>query len=213
MFIFRRNISPKTSLIVAMLWTASCINEIAAGNTTRGLVRRVLQEDCGNGNVGNGACVDGSCCSEFGWCGTSAEHCGTADDTPPTAPTTPITDFCTGDGGACGCGAGGDGSRITLNRFWGDDSDEQVWGCGGAFRLEAVTLDQQWGGTLTMEGPQAEVSRSLGLTFGQEDSFDGWEGCCYICGANLQIAGKISSGWYCEKDFFSTGIWLKGTNK
>jgi hypothetical protein len=26
------------------------------------------------------------------------------------------------------------------------------------------------------------------------------------------LAGRLSSGWYCEKDFFSTGIWLKGVN-
>ena len=31
---------------------------------------------CGSGNVGNGDCADRSmCCSEWGWCGTSAEYC------------------------------------------------------------------------------------------------------------------------------------------
>jgi len=31
---------------------------------------------CGDGNIGNGICADGTCCSQYGWCGTSAEHCG-----------------------------------------------------------------------------------------------------------------------------------------
>jgi hypothetical protein len=32
---------------------------------------------CGGGNVGNGICLnEGECCSQFGWCGVSAEHCG-----------------------------------------------------------------------------------------------------------------------------------------
>ena len=32
---------------------------------------------CGGGNVGNGICLnEGECCSQFGWCGITAEHCG-----------------------------------------------------------------------------------------------------------------------------------------
>jgi len=30
---------------------------------------------CGGGQVGNGVCTDGMCCSQSGWCGTSREHC------------------------------------------------------------------------------------------------------------------------------------------
>jgi hypothetical protein len=30
---------------------------------------------CGDGNRGNGFCSDGTCCSSFGWCGTTAAHC------------------------------------------------------------------------------------------------------------------------------------------
>ena len=33
---------------------------------------------CGNGKRGNGDCADDACCSEWGWCGISAEHCGVA---------------------------------------------------------------------------------------------------------------------------------------
>ena len=111
---------------------------------------------------------------------------------------------CNGDGGACECGSGGDGKRITLNRFWGDGSDEQVYGCGGAFHLSGADLSAQYGS----DGG----SGAIGINFDQAASYDGWEGCCTICGMNLQIAGKLASGWYCEKDFFSTGIWLKGNH-
>jgi hypothetical protein len=31
---------------------------------------------CGNGSVGNGVCpISNECCSSFGFCGTSLEHC------------------------------------------------------------------------------------------------------------------------------------------
>jgi chitinase len=40
---------------------------------------------CGGGTIGNGVCSGGSCCSQYGWCGTGAAYCG-ASPTPP-APT------------------------------------------------------------------------------------------------------------------------------
>jgi hypothetical protein len=86
-------------------------------------------------------------------------------------------------------------------------------GCGGAFKLDGASWSAQWGGTLSETGPEASVMQSVGLTFSQSASYDGWEACALICGVNLQIAGKLSPGWYYEKDFFSTGIWLKGANK
>lgn len=39
---------------------------------------------CGNGNRGNGVCADSTCCSPFGWCGTSPAHCGTGGGNPGT---------------------------------------------------------------------------------------------------------------------------------
>ena len=30
---------------------------------------------CGGGNVGNGVCSDGTCCSPYGWCGTGSAYC------------------------------------------------------------------------------------------------------------------------------------------
>jgi hypothetical protein len=32
---------------------------------------------CGGGNRANGLCSDRSCCSQYGWCGTTPEYCGT----------------------------------------------------------------------------------------------------------------------------------------
>ena len=43
-------------------------------------------EPCGDGNIGNGICAnEGECCSIFGWCGVTDEHCGSSStclDTP-----------------------------------------------------------------------------------------------------------------------------------
>ena len=112
--------------------------------------------------------------------------------------------YCTGRGGGCRCATASDGQAITMNRFYGDNNDEKVWGCGGAFRLSGFEWDAQMNGA---------ISSSFGVNFVQDLSAEGWEGCCWICGASLQVLGKLSDGWYCEKDLFSTGIWLKGRNK
>jgi len=174
---------------------------------------------CGSGNVGDGTCANaGECCSQYGWCGTSAEHCGGSPGPGPTGEDTsgssegPLTGLCDSNGGSCGCGTDGSGRDITLNRFFGDWNDETVFGCGGAFALSGAELGAQWETTFSEGGPEASTGASLGLSFSQGESWNGWEGCCYVCGVNLQMAGKLSSGWYCEKDFFSTGIWLKGVN-
>jgi chitinase len=42
---------------------------------------------CGDGVVGNGVCADISlCCSEWGWCGTTADHCGNSTPVPTRSP-------------------------------------------------------------------------------------------------------------------------------
>ena len=44
---------------------------------------------CGGGSRGNGICLDSSlCCSQFGYCGTSVDHCGSVDGDPTAAPAT-----------------------------------------------------------------------------------------------------------------------------
>jgi len=50
----------------------------------------VVHATCGNGSVGNGICPDGTCCSQWGWCGTTPDHCFGPTPAPvaptPTAP-------------------------------------------------------------------------------------------------------------------------------
>ena len=41
---------------------------------------------CGGGFVGNGVCRDGNCCSEWGWCGITDEHCNGPTPPSPTPP-------------------------------------------------------------------------------------------------------------------------------
>ena len=103
---------------------------------------------------------------------------------------------CSGNGGACNVIAG-----ISLNRFKSDKTSERVWGCGGAFQLTGATL----AATLAAE-PSADIS----LSFNKQESFLGWEGCCMAAGEALQSRGFLSDGWSCEKDIYSTGIYLKG---
>ena len=55
-------------------------------------IRRLI---CGNGHQGDGTCANlEEYCSQYGWCGTSAEHCG---GSPPGPGPTP-------GGGTCGNG-------------------------------------------------------------------------------------------------------------
>jgi len=76
---------------------------------------------CGEGDRGNGVCEDGSCCSQYGWCGNSDEHCSSDPlrdtappaTTPPSIITTVNVDVNAGTGnevvGTCGGGLVGNG--------------------------------------------------------------------------------------------------------
>ena len=86
--------------------------------------------------------------------------------TPPTGTSsTPLTQTCTGNGGACGCGKTSEGKIISMNRYWGDENDEKVWGCGGggAFHLTGADWNSQWGGTLSESGPVHPSVTFVGL--------------------------------------------------
>ena len=57
---------------------------------------------CGGGNRGNGVCsIEGECCSEFGWCGVDADHCGAGNGGVNPTPTP--------GSGTCGGGNRGNG--------------------------------------------------------------------------------------------------------
>jgi hypothetical protein len=113
----------KDVCFVQEIWSIGCRNnKLAVLNVgqasdnhkylqgTTDITERQLQGTCGNGSRGNGVCFDGStCCSPFGWCGTSPEHCSTTTTTtpPPTspAPTPPPPQA----SGTCGNGSRGNG--------------------------------------------------------------------------------------------------------
>jgi hypothetical protein len=61
---------------------------------------------CGGGSTGNGACANGQCCSQWGWCGTSADHCSGQPPSPTPAPPTPAPP----SAGTCGGGSTGNGA-------------------------------------------------------------------------------------------------------
>jgi hypothetical protein len=63
---------------------------------------------CGGGNRGNGACASGQCCSQWGWCGTSADHCSGQPPSPTPAPPPPTP--APPSAGTCGGGSTGNGA-------------------------------------------------------------------------------------------------------
>jgi hypothetical protein len=70
---------------------------------------------CGEGNIGNAICLDTTlCCSKYGWCGSTTEHCAAWDTTssPTSGPTFGGTHAPTPTvpgGGTCGDGNVGNG--------------------------------------------------------------------------------------------------------
>jgi hypothetical protein len=57
-----------------------CTNEPISKETTPS----EPQENCDYGNRGNGICLKvGECCSQYGWCGVTSEHCGLAPTAAP----------------------------------------------------------------------------------------------------------------------------------
>ncbi len=98
---------------------------------------------CGFGNIGDGICPEvGQCCSKWGWCGYSSQHC---DDQAPTDTTQdPNLGKCgagngvTGDGTCLGeneccsrhgyCGTGDQYCSVTVNTETNESSEGK---CGG----------------------------------------------------------------------------------
>lgn len=103
---------------------------------------------------------------------------------------------CSGNGGTCN--PYGD---ITLGRFRLDRTDQIVWGCPDGFRLTGLELSVSL---------QREPSVDVSLSFAQDASFTGWQGCCAVAGHALQSRGLLSEGWWCQHDLFRTHIYLRG---
>jgi hypothetical protein len=75
---------------------------------------KVTVGTCGGGNRGDGICpFEGYCCSQYGWCGTTAEYCeDNIDSTVPTPSTidgAPVSPTVSVESGKCGNGNPGEG--------------------------------------------------------------------------------------------------------
>ncbi|KAJ3228057.1 hypothetical protein HDU81_006366 [Chytriomyces hyalinus] len=67
------------------------------------------RDSCGDGVVGNGVCDDSSlCCSPYGWCGSTPEHCGTGNEQQSSDNFTPANAD-TSSSASCGLGFVGNG--------------------------------------------------------------------------------------------------------
>ncbi|XP_072969394.1 chitinase 1-like [Typha angustifolia] len=64
-----------------------------------------LAEQCGS-QAGGALCPNGQCCSQYGWCGTTSDYCGTGCQSQ-----------CGGGGGGGGGGSGGVASLISQSVF------------------------------------------------------------------------------------------------
>jgi hypothetical protein len=60
--------------------TTTTTSTIAAATTTTTSTVGSSTTYCGEGNVGNGICpMAGDCCSKWGYCGVTSDHCGTSN--------------------------------------------------------------------------------------------------------------------------------------
>lgn len=129
---------------------------------------------CGNGNKGDGVCAaEGECCSEWGWCGYTEEHCGNG---APSA--TPAVDPFAGK---CGDGKQGDGTCLGKNECC---SEYGYCGEGDQYCFTQTNTDTNESSLGKCGGGDA----GEGLCFNKED-------CCSQYGVSsfylLQILPRI----------------------
>jgi hypothetical protein len=89
----------------------------------------------------------GNCCSQYGWCGSTTDHCGSGCNssfgtcsgggggtTPPTTPTTPVsTDGTCGTQGGATCAGSTFGNCCSQYGWCGSSTDHCGSGCNGGF--------------------------------------------------------------------------------
>ena len=80
---------------------------------------------CGNGNINNGICKDGRCCSIWGWCGNGDDWCDNRAPITGTCGGGDVGDGLCADGRCCSkwgwCGSGSD---------WCDNPPSTIKYCG-----------------------------------------------------------------------------------
>jgi Chitin recognition protein/Lytic polysaccharide mono-oxygenase, cellulose-degrading len=100
--------TPGVPPFAEMFWNCAEVSIGSGGGSTSG-GGGSSTGTCGSGNRGNGVCADNTCCSSFGWCGTSTLHCSGGTTPTPTV-------------GTCGGGNRGNGrcadSKLCCSK-WG----------------------------------------------------------------------------------------------
>ncbi len=146
---------------------------------------------CGNGNRGNGICpMTSECCSQYGFCGTTADHCASPPATTQVAPSSPSSVSSSSTGGTCGGGQVGNGICLNSN-----ECCSQYGFCGSSSEhcaIAAGTTDQQQP-SQTTASPQQEQQQQVYGTCGNGATGNGIcptnSDCCSaqgFCGTTLE---------------------------
>mmetsp|Transcript_18369 Transcript_18369/g.38545 ORF Transcript_18369/g.38545 Transcript_18369/m.38545 type:complete len:474 (+) Transcript_18369:162-1583(+) len=100
---------------------------------------------CGSGNVGDGICANRECCSEWGWCGTSSDHCNRSNPTPPPPDPTPPTSITmpTSHSSCNGCSWDGGNS---CDDWWCNESQSNCDVCTGTWYGKGLCGGCSWDG-------------------------------------------------------------------
>ncbi|KAI8829695.1 hypothetical protein BJ741DRAFT_622055 [Chytriomyces cf. hyalinus JEL632] len=154
----------------------------------------VKRDSCGDGIVGSGVCDDASlCCSPYGWCGSSPEHCGTGSEQQSSDNFAPANAD-TSSSSSCGLGFVGNGKC--------DDSSlccsPYGW-CGSS--PEHCTAGQSGNGVSENNNQPEQVSSdnqqgSCGLGFIGNGKCDDSSLCCSPygwCGSSPEHCGGNSA--------------------
>jgi len=124
---------------------------------------------CGNGVIGNGVCSNGDCCSEWGWCGTTPDHCINNPPVPSPVATIP----------SCGNGSIGNGYCSNPNECCSE------WGWCGTSPEHCINNCEDAGGSLPTGQNCAWVGRNPDFRCTLTDPNTGtnaWEACPITCG-------------------------------
>lgn len=120
------------------------------------LLAQSWAQECGS-QAGGAVCPDGQCCSQYGWCGSTSDYCGTGCQSQ-----------CNGGSGGGG-GSGGVGSIITedlYNQMLAHHNDPSCASNGFYTYNAFITAAQSFSGFGTT-GDVDTQKRELAAFFGQ----------------------------------------------
>ncbi|EFJ11692.1 hypothetical protein SELMODRAFT_269217 [Selaginella moellendorffii] len=171
------------------------------------LIVAASAEDCGR-QAGGRTCPPGNCCSKWGWCGVTPDHCGDGcqsqcgGSTPPAPPS--------GDG---------IGSIITSSIFEDLLKHRRDSGCAGGFYtytafITAARSFPSFGNEGSLEERKRELAAFLAQT--SKETTGGWAtapdgpyrwGYCFVEERNKDTYCQASQQWPCNggKRYFGRG--------